>query len=300
MKRDRAGERLWTRRLGDVSPAPDGGPLSLAADARGNVVVMGHGAAEVFLLRFDASGVLLRDRRFKTTGSTRHARVAVDHAGSAFLFGQFTGAVLFGDDQIESRTPEDRYLAKIDCGGSPAWAKRIAGQETSGFDVAVDPTGHVLLGAFQQATPPPGEGTPALFLAKLDPSGNELFARRYPGRAHGRVAASLAVDPRGHALLVGYLQGRIAFETPIDLTEGGLIRSPHENEAVFIADVGPEGAHRWSRSVAGADQQAGLRVLAGPGGAHVLGFFRGMIDFGGDPLWNDRPTADLFLVKLST
>src|SRR5258706_39891 len=90
IKLDPGGRRVWTRRLSDIiAPAADRQPLGLAADGAGNVLVMGHGAiqtavasdgvlAYLFLLAFDASGIVIQNRRFPCAGRARRCRVAVD------------------------------------------------------------------------------------------------------------------------------------------------------------------------------------------------------------------------------
>jgi outer membrane protein assembly factor BamB len=312
IKLDPAGERLWTRRLSDIiTPAADRQPLGLTADGAGNVLVMGHGAIEtavasdgvlayLFLLAFDATGIVVHNRRFPCAGRARRCRVAVDGAGNVFASGYFMGTVSFGQRALESAPHWDLYLAKLDAGGEALWSKRLAGKDTSGFGVALDPAGNVVLGgAFQKqldvgAGPMRCEGTRALFLAKLDPRGVTRFARRYLGDTHSRFEPSLAADGRGGALLAGYLEGAI------DFGGGASLRSGREDESVFVAALGEDGEHRWSRCFVGSPDQAGISVLAGEdGSAVVLGLFGGTVDLGGGPLWNAGPGLDLFIGRLA-
>jgi hypothetical protein len=314
VKRDAGGQRVWTRRISDVmTPAQDRQPFGLVVDVGGNVIVMGHGAtattrgtdgnlAQLSLLKFDPDGILLWNRQFRCAGRARRPRVAVDVDGNIVVSGQFIGSMVFGLNRLESSTQWDLYLAKLDVHRTHVWSMCHPAKNTTGFGVAVEPAGNVVLSGAAQKSIDFGSGAPqsdngvrAMFLAKKDPSGKMLFATRFTGDKASRFdPASPAVDSRGATIVASY------FEGAIDLG-GETLRSGSENESLVLAKFGADGKCLWSRCMDGPSMQAGLCVLAGADEtALVLGFFIGTLALGREPLWNDRETEDLFIAKLST
>jgi hypothetical protein len=115
-----------------------------------------------------------------------------------------------------------------------------------------------------------------------------VWSRRFGGTAsdYGR---DIAVDPEGNVLITGYFQGEVSFGAKADaLASGG-------GPDIYLAKLGPDGVHIWSKSFPAASTQQGHAVAVdGDGGIFVAGQFSGSLDFGGEPL-TARGETDIFL-----
>jgi hypothetical protein len=314
-KLDRAGRRCWTTRLSDlVTPAADRWPVGLAMDDDGAVVVSGHGTvgassdrrsrglAHLYVLAFEAGGRLRWTQRFPATGALYRPRVAVHPLAGIVVSGAFRGIVLLGAKPLQSGPTADRYVAELDRDGKPRWSGAYPGGETPAAGVRMDPVGNLVLGGAVRDAIDLGTGALAtggarsLFLAMIDRQHRTLWARCYPGDGRCRIDAEvdLAVSRDGGAFLAGYFDGAI------DL-DGEELPSMHENESMLVAKVDDRGRRRWARVFAGAHDQTGLAVRAGPkGSAYVLGCFAGSVDLGGELLTSAGAGLDLFVARLGT
>jgi hypothetical protein len=170
-----------------------------------------------------------------------------------------------------------------------AWAKRAggSGDEQSG-DVGVLADGStIVVGAFAQtATFAPGEsnattltsvGSLDLFIARYDPTGALVWAKRAGGTSEDR-AIRVALLADGTAFVTGYFNGTATFglgeAAQTALTSAG-------GQDVFVAKYGPNGALAWARRAGGAASDSGQSIaLASDGSALVTGDFAGSAIFG--------------------
>ncbi|MCY0994941.1 hypothetical protein OV203_47880 [Nannocystis sp. ILAH1] len=102
----------------------------------------------------------------------------------------------------------------------------------------------------------------------------------------------VAFDGAGNVVVAAWGNG------PIDFG-GGVLENGGRD--VFLAKFSPTGDLLWNKRFGDADDQGGPEYgfAVTPAGDVVLaGHFHGAIDFGGGPLVNPSPVADIFLVKL--
>lgn len=165
---------------------------------------------------------------------------------------------------------EDEDCDKLDCA---RWARvygDAAAQKPLG--IATDASGNVyVLGAFKGALPVVNPalvsaGQNDLFLLKLDPAGNVIWARQY-GDAMDQATANMAVDAAGNVAIACPFDGMVDFGKG-SLGPGG----------TAIVKVGPDGSTLWSRHF--PSKLLGQVVLNK--GADVIYWtsFSGKIDFG--------------------
>jgi hypothetical protein len=142
-KYDASGAHQWSKRLGST-----GGEIGRAvvADASGNVVVTGSfaqtvnfggvpilsaGGSDVFVAKYDASGVHQWSRGFGGTSNDDGYGVAVDAAGDVAITGYFRDTADFGGDDLISAGENDIFVARYSAGGVYQWSKRFG---DIGFD----------------------------------------------------------------------------------------------------------------------------------------------------------------------
>jgi hypothetical protein len=131
------------------------------------------------------------------------------------------------------------------------------------------------------------------FVAKLDPSGNCVWSKRFSAGGGSAAPAGMAVAPTGRVLLVGGLSGVGDFGG--GLIMGGTATVP----SLFALELDGAGAHLWSKAFGPPTNDAfsgPKAALDASGNAFLCGRLGPAqnLDFGGGPLLSGA----LFLAKL--
>jgi hypothetical protein len=189
-----------------------------------------------------------------------------------------------GNLRLTLESLEDRALPSVNFGGV------LAPQSTSpstGAAVAADAAGDVYYAGTFDGTASFGTtsltsaGNDDVYVAKVDPNGNYLWAVRLGGAGNDSVAG-LAVDKAGNPYLVGYVDGYVlaklnggdgssAWTTRLSFQPGGVVpgaggnafvvgRTPTSGSQLFVAAFTPSGAPGWTDQI-------------GNGGPHGSVFF---------------------------
>ncbi len=308
-KYDAAGNHIWSRRYG--STLVDYG-RELAVDAAGNVYLAGFftgtvdfgggplmsaGSLDVFVLKLDASGGFLWNKRLGSTGADECEGLALDSSANVVITGYFNGTVDFGGGPIMSAGNQDIFLAKYDASGAHVWSQRVGG---TAYDyasaVACDPSANVvLIGYFFSSADFGGgalmsAGNSDIFVAKYDPNGAHVWSRRY-GSTFRDEGYAIDTDPSGRVLAAG------AFRLTVDFGGGPLTSSG--NLDMFALQLDAAGTHQWSRRFGdAADDAARAIVDDGYGGVFLTGYFNFFVDFGGGEFVAAGAT-DTFLAKFN-
>ena len=302
------GKPLWSRRFGD----PDNQYASAAAiDPSGDLLVAGHfyggldfggdvlqsaGFTDIYLAKLDPQGGHLFSKRYGD-GEPQYANsLAIDSESNIVLGGFFQGSVDLGAGALQTAGDWDVLVAKLDALGNPLWARRFGDEKCQqSYAVAVDGANDVVVaGVFYGSIdfglgPLACQGERDVFVAKLDPNGQALWAHGYGGPGY-QDATSVAVDQAGDIVVGG------VFDPPLDFG-GGALPSGGGRDA-FVAKLDPAGAHLWSRSF-GADGDQAVEHVAIDSQGHVVlvGHFSGSVDFGGGAVVS-QGARDAFVVKL--
>jgi hypothetical protein len=255
-KYDAGGNVLWAKSAGNTSQMDN--VNSVAVDASGNAFVAGvfynktitfntvtltnsyttMASPDIFLVKYDASGIVQWAKSAVGTNDDRANSVAVDSSGNIFLAGWFASPTLsFGSITLtnsNTAATADIYLAKYDENGNVIWAKSAGGTKGDGAtSVAADASGNTYItGTF--ASPALNFGSTALtktglFLAKYDSSGNALWAKSADGTGGG-IPYSVGVDASGNSYIAGYFStSALTFGSTI-LTNAGVY-----NYDIFLA-----------------------------------------------------------------
>lgn len=271
------------------------------ADFGGGPLVAGGANRSMFVAHWDAAGAHVTSKGFGDPSSgllyapqaTGHA-LALRPGGGVVVGGSFAGSVDFGTGTSLVSAEEggadagfclscasDIVVLALDAGGATLWAKHWGDVEGDiAFDVAVAPSGDVFVVGSFHGTLSFGVGSPLTsagqadaFVARLDPSGAPVWAKRFGG-AGDDVASAVVLD--GTSLWVGG-----SFSGGADFGQGSTPVAG-ENDAFLLKMAQADGAVSASR-VLGASQRAGLTSLAlGPAAALVgAGYVRGKLSFAG-------------------
>ena len=141
MKVNRAGDTLWTRKLGT---AADEEGISVAAAPDGGFVIVGYAEnqtlsnSKILLFKLDSAGSMVWSQ------CLAHG---ISNMGYSVKPTPDSGFVITGN-MVDS-FPNNRYsafLVKVNAAGNVSWAKNYytVGQNTEGLDIAVLPGGYIL------------------------------------------------------------------------------------------------------------------------------------------------------------
>lgn len=240
--------------------------------------------------------------------------VDVDAAGNVYAAGRFTGTVDFdpgaGVVNHTSAGSEDAFITKMDLSGNLIWAKRVGGTQGDYiFGNAVDGTGNVYLtGSFAGTVDfDPGPGVfnltapggfiDDIFILKLDPDGNFLWAKRI-GASGLDFGHSIAVGPTG-VVTTGSFEGTVDFDPGAGTAS---LVAPAGQDEIFILKLDASGNYVWAKRMGGSNGDFGRSIaLDASESVYSTGFFRGTADFDPGPATfnlTDAGNSDIFVSKL--
>jgi hypothetical protein len=278
----------------------------VAVDAQGNTYVAGSfagtnfpygldaivsaGDADVFLVKYDYTGMLERgtwSQRAGGTGWDSAQALAIDRDDNLYVTGQFSSDTADFGTNIISRhgtSGADIFVAKYNTKGTNLWAKAAGGTGNDiGFGIAVDEAGNVYVAGYYEGSASFG-GLPAtavggrdVFLAKYNSAGNCQWVRSGGGTAHeSAFAVTLAGSNR--VCIAGYFQGAATFGATT-------LPSPGANHTdLFVAEYDRLGNFRWAKAAGGTNAYGRALAADRSGHLYVGGILGGTAQFGGLPL----------------
>lgn len=208
-------------------------------------------------------------------------------------FGECLGEVLPGKETCASTEDEDCDGA--DCAiWSTIWGD--AGDVVP-LDIALDPSGNVLiLARLMGSATVAGEvlssqgvnGNP--LLVKVEADGSPGWAVTFGDAAMTDFDARIAVDGAGRIVIAGMFDGAVTF--------GGATFTSAGDRDIFVAKLGADGSHLWSRQFGDTGSQAAAGVAVDSSGDVVLvGNYFSNFNIDGNVLTNEG-SSDVFVAKL--
>ena len=244
------GAHLWSKRLGTMNvyafPAVtvDSGGNVIVADPflgqldLGGGLLTSQGSQDIFVVKFDPGGAHLWSKRFGDEKDQSGCILKADSTGNLFLVGVFAGQIDLGGGALIAVGSDDTFLVKLDPNGGHLWSQRFGApnQVTASSDLAVDPTGSILLaGGFTGQVNFGGwslvsAGKKDIFLMKLTAGGAPVWSRSF-GDAADQLAYGVATDGTGNVFVVGDLN------SATDFGQGALVSAGSSD--VFVAKFTP-------------------------------------------------------------
>ncbi len=304
---------LWAKKAGGTNYDYGSG---IAVDASGNSYVTGgfegtatfgsttlisNGEEDIFIAKLDSRGNWLWAKKAGGTSTDNSRSIAVDASSNSYVTGYFYDSATFGSTTLTSYGYDDIFVAKLDSRGNWLWAKNAGGtSEDRGEGIAVDANGNsYVTGCFDiRATATFGstiltsDRISDIFIAKLDSSGNWLWAMNSGGTGYGE-GWSIAVDASGNSYITGYFAGTATFGSTTLISNGGL--------DIFVAKLNSRGNWLWAKNAGGIyyDYGSGIAVDAN-GNSYVTGcFYSTTATFGSNTL-TSKGDDDIFVAKLDS
>jgi len=240
-----SGEPLWSKPFGSL----------VATDARGNAYVAGaltgtltlgtdvltaKGGTDAYVVKLDPNGHVLYGVTLGGLADEDVQSIAVDANENAIVSGHGLGTV------------------KLDASANVVWTKNFYGY------VALDSFGNAFLTGELNGTVDFGGGAlhsaggADIFVAKLSPSGEHIFSRRFGDAAAEQRGQAIAVDRSNNVLVSGVFDGEVDFGTgALSLPAGACSTEAWCQTAGFVTKLDARGNALWSVS------RGPMRALSG-------------------------------------
>ncbi len=253
------------------------------------------------------SGDLLWVEGMGSSGDDQGRSIAVDSSGNTYITGHFSGTVAAGADTLFGAGSGDIFITKLDPDGDYLWAESLGSTgDDRGWGVAVDGGGNSYITGWFSGTVAAGAdslvgaGGEDIFIAKLDPNGDYLWAESLGSTGNDRGWGT-TLDSSGNIYTIGTFNGTVDFDPgpgTANLTSAGL-------EDIFITKFDPNGNYLWAQSFGGTADDYGYQIAAdGSGNIYATGHFYNTVDFDPGPgttnLTSIGTLNDIFITKFDS
>ena len=298
---------------------------SISADAAGNLYVTGYfnssnftlgtttlvntdtsHSSDIFIVKYNSSLVVQWAKSAGGTGIDKAYGISTDASSNVYITGAYESAsVSFDTTTLVNNGISDVFVAKYNATGNLQWAKNYGGTLADyGTGIAVSASGNSYITGYftsdsisfsssvlNNANP----GTEDIFVAKLDGSGNPVWAKSAGGVLSDK-GAGIALDTAGNAYVTGSFSS-----TSITFNSTNLINANAGALDVFAVKYNTAGTIVWAKSGGGNMDDKGTGITVDKNSnAIVTGTYKSpTITFGSNTITNPGGTA-LFVAKFST
>lgn len=306
------GTLRWAKDFGDgtwqmgqaIAFDPAGNIIVVASIASGSLDFGGgslQGPQSLAVAKLDRMGAHLWSRRLGGGTTGFNTSVRSDSAGNIVITGSFQTTIDFGAGPMTSAGGADIFVAKLDPGGAPIFAKRFGDTaDQRALDMAIGPDDSIYVTGEIAGTTDFGGGPLVsagvdAFLLRLSAVGDHVMSRRYGDDGFQR-GTGVAVDDAFNVALAGVFNGSI--------DAGGATLSTAGAEDAFLMKLDGTAQHIWSFVVGPYVNEFSFynavpRVKAGPGGRWVIAAGLTALELGGMSL-PSAGNADVFLAGLDS
>ncbi|MBP7310232.1 MAG: SBBP repeat-containing protein [Candidatus Cloacimonetes bacterium] len=301
---------LWANRAGGTS-YDRGQSISIDADGNGYVTGRFQGTAtfgsttltssgsyytDIFVVKLDPNGNWLWAKQAGGESDDVGYGIATDAYGNSYVTGYFRGTASFGSTTLTSSGYGDVFVAKLDTNGNWLWARQAGGTDHDhGSGFSTDASGNCYVTGYFSGTVTFGtttltsSGDEDVFVAKLDPNGNWLWAKKAGGASYD-YGNGISTDASGNCYVTGFYQWTASFGS-ITLTSSGV-------RDIFVAKLDSNGNWLWALQAGGTGGDGGFGISTdASGNSYVTGYFMGTASFGSTTLTSSGIT-DIFVAKL--
>jgi len=229
-KLDTNGTWLWALRAGGISSASGSGIVCyensyLFVTGRfygtgdfGPLILTSAGNTDIFVCKLTTGGTWQAVTRAGGSNNDYGIGIALDDDGGIVITGTFIGVADFTVTSLTSiNNFQDVFVARMDVNCYWLWAVRAGGSSgDQGNYIAADSNGFLYITGYFQgiahfgATSLTSAGVYDIYIAKLDLSGNWLWARRCGGTG-SEVGFGIATDSSGSCFATGYFMDTAYF-----------------------------------------------------------------------------------------
>ena len=233
--------------------------------------------------------------------------VEIDASGNAYIAGYATGETAFNTTNILQVTPgnSDIYVAKYNSTGALVWWKQFGGSFSDrAYDLAIGSDQNLVITGqffgsvnFGSVNLQSAQNSKDIFLLKLNPSGNVIWARKEGGNL-AENAYGVTVDNQNNVILTGQFEGT----TTIANQNFTSITDPFTNLPsfdLFISKYDSNGNPLWVKAGLAKKEDRGLAVAVdAQDNIFLSGQYSDTLQFAGNTYTNNGYNVG-FITKLS-
>ena len=241
--------------------------------------------------------------------------IKTDSKGNIYTTGYFRGSVDFDPGPstkiLNSQGDDDIFIKKLDIYGNLLWVKQVGGlTRDQGRSLTIDSKDNVIItGSFTglvdfdpaiaTVNTFTSKGLEDIFIQKLDPSGNLLWAKQMGGPNYN-IGQSITTDELDFIYTTGYFKGTVDFDPGAGLANLSTVGG----EDNFIQKLDSNGDFKWIKHIGGPGSARGNEIIYDSNGhIYSIGHFFTKIDFNpnaGIQYLTNNGFPDAFILKLDT
>lgn len=287
----------WERSFGgmgyesarDILQTDDGGFIVLGEtnSTDGGVVAGFGGSKDIWILKLDATGNLVWQKRFGGTGLDIGNRIIATSDGN-YLIAASTSSNdgnVSGNHGVGGFT--DGLLMKISATGNLIWSKCFGGSKNEELlDVKII-NGKIFAAGYTNSIDgdiPPSQKNYDTWLLALDANGNKIFSRIYGG-SQNDVAYCMTVGADASITLAGYTT-----------SNDGDVKGAKGSQDYWVLNLAQSGNLNWQKVLGGSNADYAQAIMTDADGSYIVAGLSYSDD--GD-VANPLGLGDYWLVKLS-
>ena len=326
-KFDSSGAHLWSKRLGGVE---DDMALNVTVDSSNDLIFTGnvtgdadlngngdfldpgedstsYGLKDIFVSKFDSSGVSLLTIRLGGLYDDQGRGVSVDSSDNIIISGDATGDADLNNDGDFFDTGEessgyglnDIIITKFNSIGTHLFAIRLGGVENDrGDSINVDSSDNIIVFAqiegevdlngdgdfLDNGENSTGYGDNDIAISKFNSTGTHIWAKRLGGIGPDHAPNKFAIDTSDNLILIAGVKPEADLNgdgDALDYAEG----SPgvFNRTDIIITKFDSSGTHIWAKRFGGAQDDVGRGlVIDNSGNIITTGSIKTAVDFNED------------------
>ncbi|MBS3767985.1 MAG: hypothetical protein KGY75_07685 [Candidatus Cloacimonetes bacterium] len=263
----------------------------------GNQILTKMGYKELFVCKLDKNGNFIWANQMTSSEESWGEDIAIDNAKNSYVVGCFEGKTNFGSHTLIASGKLNLFVAKLDRNGKWLWAGKAITTlgQIDPKALTLDSAGNIYVtGLFygksnfgsHSLTSNSGD----MFLAKMNPAGNWLWAIKGIGENGYGLAEAVEVDNSGNIYVAGWFEEEAVF--------GDHKLKGSGDRDIFVAKLNSSVYWLWARK-AGGNEEDNLTdiVVDNSGNCYLTGYFRGETYFGPNSV-SSVGGDDIYLAKL--
>jgi hypothetical protein len=231
-------------------------------------------------------------------------KLAIDSHGNIYLTGYFNGTATFGDFTLTADGNNNSYAAKLDPEGNFIWVKSFGGTALFTNDyfnsITIDDEDNIYLtgifdlkAQFGQTILNSHNGSTDIFIAKLDKSGNFLWAKNAGGNQNADHSIAICAGSNGDI----YLTGTFYYKAWFDDIE---LSAENQGYYTFLAAMDKAGNFLWAKREGTSSLLAITDIASGTNGdILIVGYYFSDENLGGVALGNSSNVAATFVAEIN-
>ena len=304
MKVDSGGVKVWDKRFGgseddychNAITTTDGGYLLVGqsnSDADGDKSESNRGSGDYWVVKIDASGNKIWDKRFGGSATDICLAVSKTNDGKFLLAGSSKSSA-DGDRSQTNRGSYDYWAVKIDANGAKVWDKRFGGTQWDYLcDLVMTSDGGFLLAGYSssggngdKSASPFGELD--FWAVRIDASGNKVWDKGFGGSLYERCYGVVATGDGGFLLSGESNSG----------ANGNKSQGSRGGYDYWTVKINATGNKIWDKRFGGSGDDRFARVTASVSDGGYLLVAQSESGAGGDKNETSRGGNDYWAVKI--